>query len=163
MKFYLCQTNAGLQLATTQAEAKKLDPKFKGVEFGADPLLGFKTSLAADINKLLKGIAGEPVAANEAVGEAVGEAFITPEEVNAVNAQRPAFLGKLSGAEIERHRVALGNCPKCGTNPASRLSAEVAEIEKFVETAPLDYVEVVALATKHRLEGTVKPRRRKTA
>lgn len=70
-------------------------------------------------------------------------AVITEEELERVNAQRPTFLGKLTAAEIERHRMAINQCPKCGNSAGYLHSLEETKVCDWLETADLDRIQRV--------------------
>lgn len=58
----------------------------------------------------------ESLGAGEAsCNTAAGGAVLTAADVAKVNGGRPSFLPDLTADEIERRRMALGQCPKCGT------------------------------------------------
>lgn len=169
MIFYLCQTPEGPKLAPTQADARALDKKFKQVDVPTD-----KANLMGYVNDLLakaEGNAGQggatqtisvpaedfietptaPKPKRGASNDTVVGQWITQGEVDRINAQRGP-CGPLTAAEIEDRRHRQGDCPKCGTNPATRCSSELTAIEEFVEKADETYLAHVETACKLRRE-----------
>lgn len=70
-------------------------------------------------------------------------AVITGAELERVNEQRPPFLPRLSAEEIERHRMASNQCPKCGNGGAYLRSLEESNVCDWFETAELDRIQRV--------------------
>lgn len=167
MIFYLCQTPDGPKLAPTQADAKALDRKFKQVDVptdkanllsyvndlfakaqGAAPASG--SSITVDANEFISEDDPKPVKRGANNDTIVGQ-FVTQGEVDKVNSQRGP-CGPLTAAQIEDMRHRMGNCPKCGTNPATRCSSELMAVEEFVEKADETYLTHVEVACKMRRE-----------
>lgn len=73
-----------------------------------------------------------------------GGAVLTESDVAKVNASRPSFLPRLSAEEIERHRMALGQCPKCGNFKPNWLR----QVIDGLATATLDELEAAANAIR---------------
>jgi hypothetical protein len=71
-------------------------------------------------------------------------AVLTEADVGRVNDSRPSFLPRLSAEEIERHRVQLNKCPKCGNTAPNWLRLVIDGLGR----ATLDELEAAANAIR---------------
>jgi hypothetical protein len=111
MKFYLCQTSEGPQLAGTQADAKALDPKYQTVEYAMD-----KDSIMQRLNDLMRKPSGirindEPATADDVI--AIGHAM---DEEDGGYPEPPVKAKK--GAEVTSltdwgYAPPAGSCERC--------------------------------------------------
>jgi hypothetical protein len=55
-----------------------------------------------------------------------GGAVLTAADVAKVNDGRPSFMPRLDADEIERRRMAMGQCPKCSSAPSTAVRSWIA-------------------------------------
>lgn len=84
--------------------------------------------------------------------QGAGGAVLDQADVDQVNAQRPTFLGKLTAAEIERHRMAANRCPKCNAAAAIELLlVDTEQLRKLIGEASLDQLQTLAEAIRDQV------------
>jgi hypothetical protein len=102
--------------------------------------------LAAWLNE--RAVPADPAACNTATIDeleaADAGAVLTAADVAKVNADRPTFLPDLSADEIERRRMAIGQCPKCATVKPNWMRAAI----DGIASASIDELEAVANAIR---------------
>jgi hypothetical protein len=63
---------------------------------------------------------------SDAEVEAAKGAVLTAADVAKVNDGRPSFMPRLDADEIERRRMAMGQCPKCSSAPSTAVRSWIA-------------------------------------
>jgi hypothetical protein len=135
MKLYHNGTTEGWQIPGQQ------DKKAERIDVPSSP-----ADLAAWLNHRRVGPSGataEQERREESADVAAGGAVLTAADVDQVNERRPTFLGPLSAEEIERHRIAAGQCPKCGNTALYLRSLDETAVCEWLETAELERIQRV--------------------
>jgi hypothetical protein len=119
MKFYLCQTANGPQLAGTQADAKALDPKFTTVEYAMD-----KDSIMQRLNDLMRKPSGirindEPATAEDVI--AIGREMDEEDGGYPEPPVRPKKSVEATSVTDDSKAPPEGSCERCvGMSAAAR-------------------------------------------
>jgi hypothetical protein len=161
--YYSVQRASDPALADPWQVPGQQDKKAERVDVPAAP-----AELAAWLNSRRVPLAGDAfdglVPANEAArellaglrapgtaGEQTG-AVLTSADVDRVNASRPSFMPRLDADEIERRRIAMRQCPKCGGSRAER-TLTVGDFLAWIDGAPMDELQEIAHAIKERAKA----------